>query len=520
MAKYRTRQWIPMSKPREKQLKRQREKEEKFREQIRTGKARYERNDGQKKKPAIANRLDMAKSADEELENRQDTAERTTIVYRQMLPSLLNKLSRIKNPRNPNKVKHKKTVLLLYGMLMFVYQIGSRREANRTMDRILFENLQAMFPELETMPHADTLARLLKVIDVSEIQECMVELIKDLIKRKKFRNYLYKKSYIIAIDGTQKMCRNWQWDEKCLERTVGSENKTKQYYVYVLESVLVLDNGITLPLFSMFLDNGDWKKGETKQDCETKAFYRMAKKLKKLFRNTRITLSVDGLYATGPVIQICRDNNWGYMIVLKEDCLPTVWDDALGLMRVALENSFTARWGNRSQLYTWANDIEYEYKVGKGFRKLKLNVVLCYETWQENHSQSTGKIEQKETRYAWISHMPLSKKNVFDRCIKVGRYRWKIENNILAEKHQGYEYEHCYSYSWNAMEGYHYLMKIGRLLNVLAANSELLADKIISLGIQGFIAYLKKVCSGSLLNADRIREAANERRQWRLTLIA
>ena len=60
------------------------------------------------------------------------------------------------------------------------------------------------------MPHADTLARLLKVIDVSEIQECMVELIKDLIKRKKFRNYLYK-SYIIAIDGTQKMCRNWQW---------------------------------------------------------------------------------------------------------------------------------------------------------------------------------------------------------------------------------------------------------------------------------------------------------------------
>ena len=208
------------------------------------------------------------------------------------------------------------------------------------------------------------------------------------------------------------------------------------------------------------------------------------------------------------------------MIVLKEDCLPTVWDDALGLMRVALENSFTARWGNRSQLYTWANDIEYEYKVGKGFRKLKLNVVLCYETWQENHSQSTGKIEQKETRYAWISHMPLSKKNVFDRCIKVGRYRWKIENNILAEKHQGYEYEHCYSYSWNAMEGYHYLMKIGRLLNVLAANSELLADKIISLGIQGFIAYLKKVCSGSLLNADRIREAANERRQWRLTLIA
>ena len=61
-----------------------------------------------------------------------------------------------------------------------------------------------MFPELETLPHADTLARLLEVIDVSEIQECMAELLKDLIKRKKFKNYLLKKGYLIAIDGTQK----------------------------------------------------------------------------------------------------------------------------------------------------------------------------------------------------------------------------------------------------------------------------------------------------------------------------
>lgn len=509
-----------MSKNRERYLKKQKEKEEKFKELVRTGKARYERNDGQKNKTAIANRLNMSESADKELEDRQDTVERATIIYRQMLPSLLNKLSHIKDPRNPNKIKHKMTVLLLYGMLMFVYQVGSRRNANRIIDCILFENLQAMFPELETIPHADTLARLLKVINVNEIQECMIELIKDLIKRKKFRNYLYKKSYIIAIDGTQKMYRNWQWDEKCLERTVGSETKTKQYYIYVLESVLVLDNGITLPLFSMFLDNGDWKKGETKQDCETKAFYRMAKKLKQLFRNTRIILSVDGLYATGPVIQICKNYNWDYMIVLKGDCLSTVWKEAFGLMNIAPENSFIVKWGERGQLYTWANDIEYEYKRGKTFKKLKLHVVLCYETWEEHHSRSTGAVEQKETRYAWISSVPLNKRNVFDRCIKIGRYRWKIENNILSEKYQGYEYSHCYSYSWDAMEGYHYLMKIGRLLNVLAANSELLADKIVSLGIQGFIDYLMKACSGSLLDADRIKKANDQKRQWRLALIA
>lgn len=115
----------------------------------------------------------------------------------------------------------------------------------------------------------------------------------------------------------------------------------------------------------------------------------------------------EGLYVTGPVINICRKNNWGYMIVLKEDSLPTVWEDALGVIQITPENELKARWGDRGQLYTWANDIEYEYKVGKRSKKLKLHVVLCYEFWQEIHSHSTGEVEQKETRYAWISSVPI-----------------------------------------------------------------------------------------------------------------
>ena len=509
-----------MSKAKEKKLKKQREKEEKLRDKIRTGQIRHEKYEERKKKPAMPNRVNIDESSEDEIDDRQDTIERATIVYRNMLPSLLKKLDRIKDPRNPNQIKHKITVLLLYGMIMFVYQMGSRRETNRTMSRILFENLNAMFPELETIPHADTLARLLENIDVSEIQECMVELVKDLIKRKKFKNYLYKKNYLIAIDGTQKFYRNYQWDEKCLERNVGKEEtKTAQYYVYVLESVLILDNGITLPLYTLFLDNEDWIKGETKQDCEQKAFYRLAKKMKELFRNSRITIVVDGLYACGPVIKTCLEYKWNYMIVLKDDSLKSVWSDAKGIMKLEPENRLSVRWGDRDQEYQWANQIEYDYKDGKRTRCLMLNVVICHETWQEYHSRSTKKIEQIETKYAWISSEPLSKKNVFERCTRIGRYRWKIENNILTEKHQGYSYEHCYSYTWNAMQGYHYLMKIGRLLNVLAVNSELLAQKVKELGVRGFIKFLKKACEGCLLDADRIYEAYNENRQWRLSLI-
>ncbi|RKL63967.1 hypothetical protein DXT63_02795, partial [Thermoanaerobacteraceae bacterium SP2] len=126
------------------------------------------------------------------------------------------------------------------------------------------------------------------------------------------------------------------------------------------------------------------------------------------------------------------------------------------------------------------------------------------ETWEEDHSRTSGEKEEKHTRYAWLSSRQINHKNVFFRCTKIGRYRWKIENNILVEKHQGYEYEHCFSYSWNAMKGFHYLMKIGHFLNVLALNSELLADKVKELGIRGFIKYLTLACEGSVLDKNRV----------------
>ncbi len=80
-------------------------------------------------------------------------------VFRTLLPKLLKELSKIPDPRQPKKVKHELTGVLLYGLLSFVLQMASRREANRELSRPAFlATLQALFPELESLPHADTLA--------------------------------------------------------------------------------------------------------------------------------------------------------------------------------------------------------------------------------------------------------------------------------------------------------------------------------------------------------------------------
>lgn len=488
----------------ERKIKGYQDREAKMLEQLRNGKVIRIHPEIKKKKAALPNRLTMAEDTEMELKEKQAVAEDATKVYRKMLPDLLRNLSRIRDPRRPGSVKHKHTVLLLYGILMFVRQVGSRREANRSMDRIQFENLQAMFPELETIPHSDTLARFLEVIEVGEIQNCMTDLLKDLIRKKKFRKYLVRQNYLVAIDGTQKLYRNYKWDDSTLVRHVGVE-KTAQYYVYVLESVFVLGNGITLPLLSEFLKNEDYAVGVKKQDCERVAFVRLAKRIKKLFPKLKITILADGLYACGPVISRCRRYGWGYMITLKEGSLPDVFHEATGLIRLNPENSKHVMWGDRAQLYVWANSIEHEYGATRKQKEI-VHVVFCYESWEENHSRSTMNIEKKETRYCWISSTPLNSWNVFERCTKMGRFRWKIENNILTEKDQGYEYEHCYSYTWNAMEGYHYLMKIGRFLNVMAANTEILFERVRKLGIRGFVNCLKNALSCNLLDMDRIRK--------------
>ena len=102
------------------------------------------------------------------------------------------------------------------------------------------------------------------------------------------------------------------------------------------------------------------------------------------------------------------------------------------------------------------------------------------------------------------------------RCTKMARYRWKIENNFLIEKHEGYNFEHRYSYNWQAMKGFHYLMKVGHFLNAMAVNSEILIEYVKETGIRGFISELTLALGGAPLNANRISEIVETKHLWRL----
>jgi hypothetical protein len=273
--------------------------------------------------------------------------------------------------------------------------MSSRREANREMTRPQFmESLKLLFPELEDLPHNDTLMRLLARIDVNEIESALIGLVRKLIRAKKFVRYLVDNRYPIAIDGSQKVVRNVLWSEECLQREVKKgDDSQMQYYVLVLEASLAFSSGMTIPLMSEFLSYTAQGDTDTKkQDCEQKAFKRLAKRLKAEFSHLTIMVLLDGLYPNGPIMELCGKKKWDYMMVLQNKSLKSVWQEYEGLKELETDNQFNMNWGNRKQQFEWVNGIEYYYgpneskkqivhlvvkKAGRRWPKILLKLSPC-----------------------------------------------------------------------------------------------------------------------------------------------
>ncbi|MEJ2389169.1 MAG: transposase family protein [Chromatiaceae bacterium] len=471
---------------------------------------------GRATNPSASNRICPHASLAEEQAEREEVVGNFLDAIRAQLPALLASLAKIKDPRNPKKITHQLTMVLLYGILCFVLQSASRREANRELTGpVLLGHLRALFPEMESLPHQDTLNRILCDIEVEALQEAHVQMIRRLVRNKKFERWLIDGCYPIAIDGTQKVARREQISQEWLQRrsNAGTDKEYTQYYVYILEASLAFPNGLTLPLMSEFLNYAEGDTDTGKQDCELKAFHRLAKRIKAAFPKLPILLLLDGLYPNGPVMQTCRANRWQFMAVLKDDALPSVWEEYEGLRQLEPDQQADMTWGNRYQHFQWVNAIEYRF--GKNQRNKQIvHLVVCEERWQE--VDADGNTVEKRSRHAWLSSEPLNKSNLHLRCNLGARHRWSIEEMILVEKHHGYQYEHLFSTDWNAMKGYHFLMHLGHALNTLAQFSESLYVFVLQEGVRAFIRYLRESLRHPWLDPQHLYRQLNPNPQLRL----
>ena len=126
----------PSRRPNREKIKEQKRKKKKAERELRGNQKLEGLESGSN--PTISNSKSTYENVGEEREARGEAVMEQVMIFRSKLPILLSRLSQIDDPRNPKKVKHKLTVLLIYGILTFVYQMASRREANREMTRPAF----------------------------------------------------------------------------------------------------------------------------------------------------------------------------------------------------------------------------------------------------------------------------------------------------------------------------------------------------------------------------------------------
>mgnify|MGYP001060231934 CR=1 FL=1 len=243
------------------------------------------------------------------------------------------------------------------------------------------------------------------------------------------------------MDGTQTYSGKRKLNEGCLERhyNKGTEEETVNYHCDVLEAKIVLGENLIVSIGSEFIENNgedaqrQKNKGEEerKQDCETKAFKRLAVKIKKAFPRLPITLLADSLYASEPVMDLCRGNGWEFIIRYKAGSIPCIEEE--------YEKIPEKETAGHSE---FINDIDYNGEL--------VNVLRYYE-------DKTVKGETVRTEFQWLTNIRIRKKNA-EKMAGAGRKRWKIENEgFNRQKNWQGDITHPCSHNANAMKS-HYLM--------------------------------------------------------------
>jgi hypothetical protein len=252
----------------------------------------------------------------------------------------------------------------------------------------------------------------------------------------------------------------------------------------------------------VFLEHALGDTEAQKQDCELRGFVRLSDRLKIWFPRLPIRLLLDGLYANGPVMQRCRDlplavhdRAQGPGFVHRLAGVPHApCPEATGLPAELGKTPTALHLGQRHRLCL---------RSERASPHLKLHVVVCEEIWERIDERARTVTET--SLHAWLSSQPLSREKVHARCNLGARYRWGIEAGFLVEKRQGYHYEHAFALDWNAMRGYHLLMRLAHGFNTLARFTRQLRSLYQELGVRGAIRFIRSSCAAPWLDPARMR---------------
>lgn len=386
------------------------------------------------------------------------------------LPQWINEM---KDPRNPSYTIYTQSDLVFMGILKNMCAIKTMRSMEEKFnEETCIETLSIISGDknLAEMPHSDTLNYYLEKLSPECLAEVRKKMIKSLIRKKSFnRSRLQGKYWRVIIDGTGLFYFKEKHCENCLVTTVTHEEdgkiiKSKRYFHKVLEAKLVLTPDIILSLDTEFIENEC--EDVTKNDCEINAAKRLMERLKKDYPRLPICIQGDALYAVEPIMKICRENRWKYILTMKD-----------GRQKVLAESYHWIQEGGGAKI---VKGIGKEKGIGEYINHVeetagKEESANMYRYWYESENED-GKKELHE--FQWITNIEVTDKNL-EEMTEAGRGRWKIENEGFNNQKNGiYDIEHLNSRNSNAMKNHYLITQIADIVMQLYLAWSPLVNKI------------------------------------------
>lgn len=386
----------------------------------------------------------LTKKQRRELIKDNDLVKELMKIIKKYFPELTSLISKLNDKRHKSYIKYNIRTIIMTRLFALLCGITTMTEINSTFNtEEAIKNLSSICNQnLDEIPDWQTIQDTIEDLSISEIEEIRKYIVKTLIRSKMFDKYRYKGAFQLLVDATGLSSHNYNLNDNCLTRT--KDGKTK-YYKYVLEAKLVFGN-IVVSLDSEWIENTEMNNENDKQDCEINAFKRMAIRIKKNYPKIKFILTGDALYASTPMINLCNEYNWYYIFNLKKERLKTIYEEFIDNVNYNNET--------KKENYYLSTGIEFKGNIISALRYDEI-------------------IDNKTTSFNYITNLNVTNNNI-EEIVRMGRKRWKIENEGFNEQKNGtYNISHLCSRNDTALKIHYLLIQIAHIIRQLIENGSI-----------------------------------------------
>lgn len=398
-------------------------------------------------------------------------------IIRKYFPQLEIMLSELTDKRHKSYITYNMRTIIFTKLIALICGITTMTGINNKFNtEEAIKNLSIICKKsLKEIPDWQTIQDVIEQLNYEEIDDIRQYIFKALIRSKMFDRFRYNNAIQLLVDATGLTSFDYNLNGNCLTRT--RDGKTK-YYKYVLEAKVVFGS-MVISLDSEWIENTDINNENDKQDCEINAFKRMAPRIKKRYPKLKFILTGDALYATTPMINICKENKWFYIFNLKKNRLKNVYEEFQDNVNYENEVSISN--------YSLSSNIEFNGNLVNAF----------------SYEETIG---DKTTTFNYITNLKVKDSNIID-IVQMGRRRWKIENEGFNEQKNGtYNISHLCSRFENALKIHYLLIQIAHTIRQLFELGSLIYKEVKSFTNKKEVSQhiTTKLTSSSITNLESL----------------